>query len=131
MENERFQVPPGMSGGAVGPGMMSPQQALFMQQQGMGGARGPFSQQGPGSVLQGPLAYLEKTTSNIGTKTWKFKTIQLAILPPFRSRNGRWTKVTGAREGAWKRSGKRQRSWPWNFVRLCVPLIPLPVLDGP
>lgn len=47
MENERFQVPPGMSGGAVGPGMMSPQQALFMQQQGMGGARGPFPNRAP------------------------------------------------------------------------------------
>lgn len=46
--------------------MLSPQQAIFMQQQGMGASRGPFSQQGPGGVLQGPLAYLEKTTSNIG-----------------------------------------------------------------
>lgn len=55
-----------MSGGgvAVGPGMVSPQQAMFIQQQ-MGGSR-TFAQQGPGGVLQGPLAYLEKTTSNIG-----------------------------------------------------------------
>lgn len=61
-----FQVPPGMQQGVgVGPGMVSPQQAMFMQQQSMG-ARGPFGQQGPGGVLQGPLAYLEKTTSNIG-----------------------------------------------------------------
>ncbi|XP_054261864.1 mediator of RNA polymerase II transcription subunit 28 [Macrosteles quadrilineatus] len=46
----------------VGPNpMMSPQQAMFMQ-------RGPFpGQVGPqGGLLQGPLAYLEKTTSNIG-----------------------------------------------------------------
>ena len=53
-------------GGAVGPGMVPAQQAMFMQQQGLGGPRGPFSQQGPGAALQGPLAYLEKTTSNIG-----------------------------------------------------------------
>lgn len=46
--------------------MLSPQQALFMQQQGLGTSRGPFAQQPPGGVLQGPLAYLEKTTSNIG-----------------------------------------------------------------
>lgn len=57
--------------------MVSPQQAMFLQQQqqaaaaaaaamgGGGGGRG-FAQQGPGGVLQGPLAYLEKTTSNIG-----------------------------------------------------------------
>lgn len=45
--------------------MVSPQQAIFMQQQAMGNARG-FNQQGPGGILQGPLAYLEKTTSNIG-----------------------------------------------------------------
>lgn len=50
---------------SVVPGMVSPQQAMFIQQQAMGGPRG-FSQQGPGGVLQGPLAYLEKTTSNIG-----------------------------------------------------------------
>lgn len=56
---------PGVGGVGVGPGMVSPQQAMFMQQ-GMGGPRGPFPQQGPGGVLQGPLAYLEKTTSNIG-----------------------------------------------------------------
>lgn len=53
------------SNNMVGPGMVSPQQAMFMQQQAMGGPRG-FPQQGPGGVLQGPLAYLEKTTSNIG-----------------------------------------------------------------
>lgn len=64
--SDYFQIAPGLSGGAVGPGMLSPQQAIFMQQQGMGASRGPFSQQGPGGVLQGPLAYLEKTTSNIG-----------------------------------------------------------------
>lgn len=46
--------------------MLSPQQALFMQQQGMAASRGPFGQQAQGGVLQGPLAYLEKTTSNIG-----------------------------------------------------------------
>ncbi|XP_018562532.1 mediator of RNA polymerase II transcription subunit 28 isoform X2 [Anoplophora glabripennis] len=63
---QQMQIAPGLSGGAVGPGMLSPQQAIFMQQQGMGTSRGPFSQQGPGGVLQGPLAYLEKTTSNIG-----------------------------------------------------------------
>ncbi|XP_060523722.1 mediator of RNA polymerase II transcription subunit 28 [Cylas formicarius] len=64
---QQMQVPPGLSGGgAVVPGMLSPQQAMFMQQ-GMASARGsPFPQQGPGGVLQGPLAYLEKTTSNIG-----------------------------------------------------------------
>ncbi|XP_017782413.1 PREDICTED: mediator of RNA polymerase II transcription subunit 28-like [Nicrophorus vespilloides] len=62
---QQMQVPAGMSSGAVGPGMVSPQQALFMQQQGMGGPRAPFGQQGPGGLLQGPLAYLEKTTSNI------------------------------------------------------------------
>ncbi|KAK4883111.1 hypothetical protein RN001_006430 [Aquatica leii] len=63
---QQMQVPPGMSGTGVGvgPGMMSPQQAMFMQQQGMGGPRTPFPQQG--GLLQGPLAYLEKTTSNIG-----------------------------------------------------------------
>ncbi|KAB0796752.1 hypothetical protein PPYR_10813 [Photinus pyralis] len=63
---QQMQVPPGMSssGVGVGPGMMSPQQAMFMQQQGMGGARTSFPQQG--GLLQGPLAYLEKTTSNIG-----------------------------------------------------------------
>lgn len=59
------QVSAGLSGGGVSPGMLSPQQALFMQQ-GMTGSRGPFGQQTPGGVLQGPLAYLEKTTSNIG-----------------------------------------------------------------
>lgn len=53
----------GASGVGVGPGMMSPQQAMFMQQ-GMGGPRPQFAQQG--GLLQGPLAYLEKTTSNIG-----------------------------------------------------------------
>lgn len=62
-----FQVPPGMSQGVgTAPGMISPQQAMFMQQQGMTGGRGPFGQQGPAGLLQGPLAYLEKTTSNIG-----------------------------------------------------------------
>lgn len=55
----------GGAGVGVGPGMISPQQAMFMQQQGMGGPRAPFPQQG--GLLQGPLAYLEKTTSNIGT----------------------------------------------------------------
>lgn len=56
-----LQVPPGMSGGM----MSSPQQAMFMQQ-GVGvGPRGPFPGQNVG-LLQGPLAYLEKTTSNIG-----------------------------------------------------------------
>lgn len=54
----------GGSSVGVGPGMMSPQQAMFMQQQGLGGPRAPFPQQG--GLLQGPLAYLEKTTSNIG-----------------------------------------------------------------
>jgi len=46
--------------------MVSPQQAMFMQQS--AGPRGPpgFPTQGPGGVLQGPLAFLEKTTSNIG-----------------------------------------------------------------
>nr|CAD7437508.1 unnamed protein product [Timema bartmani]CAD7452536.1 unnamed protein product [Timema tahoe] len=54
------------SGGPPGP-MVTPQQAMFLQQQAAGGPRGPpFSTQGPGGVLQGPLAYLEKTTSNIG-----------------------------------------------------------------
>lgn len=52
--------------------MLSPQQALFMQQQGMSSARGPFGQQAPGGVLQGPLAYLEKTTSNIGKLYFTF-----------------------------------------------------------
>ncbi|KAJ8974414.1 hypothetical protein NQ317_014908 [Molorchus minor] len=61
-----LHVGPGLSGGSVSSGMLSPQQAMFMQQQGIGASRGPFSQQGPGGVLQGPLAYLEKTTSNIG-----------------------------------------------------------------
>lgn len=56
-------------GGVVASGMVSPQQAMFMQQQGLGGPRLPFSQPGPGGVLQGPLAYLEKTTSNIGNRT--------------------------------------------------------------
>lgn len=62
-----FQVPNTIGGNtvSVGPGMVSPQQAIFMQQQAMGNARG-FNQQGPGGILQGPLAYLEKTTSNIG-----------------------------------------------------------------
>lgn len=59
-------------GGAVGPGMVPPQQAMFMQQQGLGGPRGPFSQ-GPGAALQGPLAYLEKTTSNIGKEQKNIK----------------------------------------------------------
>ncbi|XP_063221321.1 mediator of RNA polymerase II transcription subunit 28 [Bacillus rossius redtenbacheri] len=45
--------------------MVTPQQAMFMQQQ-QGGPRGFPAAQGPGGVLQGPLAYLEKTTSNIG-----------------------------------------------------------------
>ncbi|VEN48522.1 unnamed protein product [Callosobruchus maculatus] len=63
---QQLQVASGLSGGAVGPGMLSPQQAMFMQQQGMGSSRVPFGQQPPGGVLQGPLAYLEKTTSNIG-----------------------------------------------------------------
>ncbi|XP_072393246.1 mediator of RNA polymerase II transcription subunit 28 [Diabrotica undecimpunctata] len=62
---QQMQVPPGLSGETVGPGMLSPQ-ALFMQQQGMPSPRGPFGQQPPGGILQGPLAYLEKTTSNIG-----------------------------------------------------------------
>ncbi|XP_050533413.1 mediator of RNA polymerase II transcription subunit 28 [Daktulosphaira vitifoliae] len=46
-------------------GMVSPQQAMFMQQQQQRAgpvAGGPM----PGAMLQGPLAYLEKTTSNIG-----------------------------------------------------------------
>uniref|UniRef100_A0A6M2DJ60 Mediator of RNA polymerase II transcription subunit 28 n=1 Tax=Xenopsylla cheopis TaxID=163159 RepID=A0A6M2DJ60_XENCH len=50
-----------MQVGAGGPMGVSPQQAIFMQQQ---NSRGAFSQ-GAGNVLQGPLAYLEKTTSNI------------------------------------------------------------------
>lgn len=61
------KVPPGLAGGAPGgPGGI--QQAMFLQQQqqGMGGGRGAFGQAGPGGVLQGPLAFLEKTTSNIG-----------------------------------------------------------------
>lgn len=67
--------------GVVGPGMVSPQQAMFMQQQmGGGGARGPFSQQGPGAVLQGPLAYLEKTTSNIGMPKFATNRILYSIL---------------------------------------------------
>jgi len=64
-----LQGPPGISvaSGSGGPGpMVSPQQAMFMQQS--AGPRGPpgFPTQGPGGVLQGPLAFLEKTTSNIG-----------------------------------------------------------------
>jgi len=51
-------------------GMVSPQQAMFLQQQQQQQqqqrpgpvAGGPM----PGALLQGPLAYLEKTTSNIG-----------------------------------------------------------------
>ncbi|PNF17081.1 Mediator of RNA polymerase II transcription subunit 28 [Cryptotermes secundus] len=63
------QGPPGISvaSGSGGPGpMVSPQQAMFLQQSaGPRGAPG-FPTQGPGGVLQGPLAFLEKTTSNIG-----------------------------------------------------------------
>ncbi|KAJ8957604.1 hypothetical protein NQ314_006530 [Rhamnusium bicolor] len=79
----RALVAPGLSGGGVGPGMLSPQQAIFMQQQGMGSSRGPFSQQGPGGVLQGPLAYLEKTTSNIGNYKKIFLYFLLVQLPIF------------------------------------------------
>lgn len=57
------KVPPGLSGGTVGPGMLSPHQTMLVQ--GLGQS-GPFAQGGPGGMLQGPLAYLEKTTSNIG-----------------------------------------------------------------
>lgn len=64
------QMSAGMPGnGAPGPGnvgpMLSSQQAMFMQQQGIG-QRPPFPSPGPGNLLAGPLAYLEKTTSNIG-----------------------------------------------------------------
>lgn len=55
-------MPPGLAGGAPTP--TSLQQAMFLQQQQSMG-RG-FPQGGPGAVLQGPLAFLEKTTSNIG-----------------------------------------------------------------
>lgn len=43
--------------------MLSPHQTMLVQ--GLGQS-GPFTQGGPGGMLQGPLAYLEKTTSNIG-----------------------------------------------------------------
>jgi hypothetical protein len=87
-----------MAGGGVGvgPGMVSPQQAMFMQQQAMGGPRGPFTQQGPGGVLQGPLAYLEKTTSNIGILALQF---YISVICSFGRHDGR-EKVTRAREGA-------------------------------
>lgn len=54
-------------------GMVSPQQALFMQQQAQQQQQQQQQRTGPvaggpmpGALLQGPLAYLEKTTSNIG-----------------------------------------------------------------
>jgi len=66
LQQQMQQVQPtGLPNTNVGPGMVSPQQAMFLQQQGMTGPRVPFAQQGPGGSLQGPLAYLEKTTSNI------------------------------------------------------------------
>ncbi|XP_044761477.1 mediator of RNA polymerase II transcription subunit 28-like [Coccinella septempunctata] len=61
---QHMQVPMGMQSG-VSQGMVSPE-VLLMQQSGMQSPRLPFSQAGPGRVMQGPLAYLEKTTSNIG-----------------------------------------------------------------
>lgn len=81
---------------AVGPGMVSPQQAMFIQQQAMGSARA-FPQQGPGGVLQGPLAYLEKTTSNIGNRSI---TPRIALIVFCFRRNHGWKEVTGTREGA-------------------------------
>ncbi|XP_066259316.1 mediator of RNA polymerase II transcription subunit 28 [Euwallacea similis] len=59
---QQMQVPPGLSGGTVGPGMLSPHQSMLVQ--GMGQS-GHFGQASAGGMLQGPLAYLEKTTSNI------------------------------------------------------------------
>lgn len=56
----------GAAGGAIG-SMLSPQQTMFMQQQGMAQRSSQFPNQTPGSILPpGPLAYLEKTTTNIG-----------------------------------------------------------------
>lgn len=64
LQQQQMQVPSGINTNPVGTSLMSPQQAMFMQH-GMSGAGSPFPQTSPGSVLQGPLAYLEKTTSNI------------------------------------------------------------------
>ncbi|XP_045461379.1 mediator of RNA polymerase II transcription subunit 28-like isoform X2 [Harmonia axyridis] len=68
MQQQQLQmhmpVPMGMQGG-VNPGMVSPE-VLLMQQSGLQSPRLPFPQASPGRVMQGPLAYLEKTTSNIG-----------------------------------------------------------------
>lgn len=49
-------------------GMVSPQQAMFLQQQQQQQQQrpGPAGVPIPNALLQGPLAYLEKTTSNIG-----------------------------------------------------------------
>lgn len=69
----------------VSQGMVSPE-VLLMQQSGMQSPRLPFPQAGPGRVMQGPLAYLEKTTSNIGKQIQKPKTCftfygSMAVLP--------------------------------------------------
>ncbi|XP_011302995.1 mediator of RNA polymerase II transcription subunit 28 isoform X2 [Fopius arisanus] len=66
------QVQPGSGAASVPPGLQGVnvvQQGMFMSQGGVAGGRGGFPVGGVGvgsSVLQGPLAFLEKTTSNIG-----------------------------------------------------------------
>lgn len=66
-----LQVQQGSGGpptsGLQGVGVPVNQQGMFMAQGGVGGRATGFPVGGMGSsALQGPLAYLEKTTSNIG-----------------------------------------------------------------
>lgn len=82
MQGGQAAVPPGLQGVNVG------QQGMFMSQGGVGGGRvgGGFTSGGSVGVgvggvvgvgqssLQGPLAFLEKTTSNIGMperRSWR------------------------------------------------------------
>ncbi|TGZ37825.1 Mediator of RNA polymerase II transcription subunit 28 [Temnothorax longispinosus] len=69
--NVTLQVQQGSGGpptsGLQGVGVPVSQQGMFMAQGGVGGRATGFPVGGMGSsALQGPLAYLEKTTSNIG-----------------------------------------------------------------
>lgn len=81
---------------------------MFMQQGNQMANRGGFNQ--AQNVLQGPLAYLEKTTSNIGTVLAELQyfecDLHFDVCFLYRScRHGRWPKVTRAGQGA------RQRPW--------------------
>ncbi|KPJ02290.1 hypothetical protein RR46_08087 [Papilio xuthus] len=63
----------------------------------LAGGRGAYA----GAALQGPLAYLEKTATNIGGHGGV----------------GRWAQVTRPRAGQGPRSGQRPRSWRVPRIR--------------